>query len=809
MSDTSGDGIILITKDGYSSAIIRYDMDQDNAEITFSGKQIRVAPLAFSDIQEYGLELQVKVRLDKIIEDHFLKTEANKKPKPETTPAPAEPVTDSLEFPLDKVKEAYGHAHLSPGNTARAFKESFDKFIQSEIDEAKPLATTEAQQVALDEAVIWVKDNYINKALPPLLNAASATVSSARAGRNNFNSIQANQRGSALDRATTQFDAELERLKGYAKLKVLAARTPEQKQADADAETKVQEEKAAAEQAKAEAKLKAEEEAKANKKRASNKHLGSPEGAEQMTAAEWKAKGKDYKSVIDGVRYVMKLVNGATSLVPVWISDEKTTVPQAEKTLEPEQPAQPAEETQTSDYETVRKQFDSVVQRLNEGEEGTTIEEVQQAYKALMDNHDSVVAEFSKMTKQQLLDKMHPYYASMYKSHKKDELVNKWVSNIFRAMDFGSGGVVTISYGDKRTMPEIVRDKIEAATQEDLNKFLASQREEIAQAAKDEEAAKAGMNDPKVMDDFKRIYANGDFDNFKAFYRSLTLPQQALYDELKSSEFNEKRMQEIERNKAYREASKPSHAVESTTEATLFAGKHTKNGSDIWTVALNGRVDGDAFNEYRSQAKSLGGYYSRYTGGGAVAGFIFDNEAQANEFLNLVTGDYEANSTDPEPEAIAVDPQAEVEVIETDAQRKAEKLREKAQTIIDRGEQNINRDRKTNTAKRAGEAARAEEQANKSIFLGETLNRIADGIENGSVKYLSRLGAMTQLGHLESLLQRASHDQQRETNAKEREINATTISYAEFPQYKTWIDSFNNIRSDLNSLSQCLCTLVE
>ena len=1153
MSDTSGDGIILITKDGYSSAIIRYDMDQDNAEIAFSGKQIRVAPLTFSDIQQYGLELQVKVRLDKIVEDHFFKTESNKKAKPETkveedvqetktskvnvheyglaidskgdvidfdskeaaeqfildnelgdkfhpgkmgdkyelhtdqynayeryksndpkingkfdvknlpkpdigrasdnapfsnessanlalkkkgledsyavvrlapsqfvlrdksqiqdtstpidlsdpvklvesiiadgrkvfdsgeqikqghevtftykekaaygyarlgidlqkndineiitkldhrivmsdpyfsggsknlssnhsfkykyglrnsgvkklvispmkngdikitatvdsdskkmtrlklvedkpetktTPAPAEPVTDSLEFPLDKVKEAYGHAHLSPGNTARAFKESFDKFIQSEINEAKPLATTEAQQVALDEAVIWVKDNYINKALPPLLNAASATVSSARAGRNNFNSKQANQRGSALDRATTQFDAELERLKGYAQLKVLAARTPEQKQADADAEIKIQEEKAAAEQEKVEAKLKAEEEAKANKKRASNEWITHPDTAEHMTMEEWKAIGKDYKGITDGVRRHMG--------VPVWITDEGKPKPKSEskdalkvgdtitfsevfdyalpnepytivtstkakltlqtesgsqfsfnpKILEIEkaknpdlyktdtakvEPEQPAAEPQASDYETAQKQFDSVVQRLNEGEEGITIEEVQQAYKALMDNHDSVVAELSKMTKAQLLGTMHPYYASMYKSHKKDDLVDKLVSNTFRKMDFLDSGVIQISYGDKRTMPERVRDKIQAATQEDLNKFLVSQREEMAQAAKDEEAAKAGMNDPKIMDDFKRIYANGDFDNFKDFYRSLTLPQQALYDELKSGEANEKRMQEIERNKAYREASNPSHAVESTTDATLYAGKHTKKNTDIWTVALNGRVDGDAFNEYRSQAKSLGGYYSRYTGGGAVAGFIFEDEAKANEFLNLVTGDNEAKLTDPEPEAVAVsvDPEAEVEVIETDVQRRAEKLREKAQVIIDRGEQNINRDRKTNTSKRAGDAARAEEQANKSIFLGETLNRIADGIENGSVKYLSRLGAMTQLAHLESLLQRASYDQQRETNAKEREITANTISYTEFPQYKTWIDSFNNIRGDLKSANPRLAEKLE
>lgn len=835
-------------------------------------KKFTIAPMKNGDVKitaTVDSDSKKMTRL-KLVEET---KEAPKAQEPQAAPIQPEQnqeeTKDPLAFPIDKVKEAYGHAHLSPGNTARAFKESFDKFIQAEIDDAQALATTEAQQTALDEAIDRVKTQYINEALPPLLNAASATVSSARAGRNNFNSKQADQRGSALDKATAKFDAELERLKGYAKLKVLAARTPKQKQADAEAEAQAQAEKDAAEQAKVEAKIKADAEAKANKKRESNEWITHPDSAEHMTMEEWKAIGKDYKGITDGVRRHMG--------VPVWITDEGKSKPKNQSNdvlkvgdtitfsevfdyalpnepytivtaakakitlqsesggqfsfnpnilaiekaknpnlykvdsakIEPEQPAPPVEETQASDYEAVRKQFDAVTERLDDGDESLTLDELKAAYKALMDNQESLVSEFSSQTKQQLLDKMHPYYTAMYKSHKKDELVNKWVSNTFRAMDFASGGVVTISYGDKRTMPEIVRDKIEAATQEDLNKYLEEQRQAKIQREKDLEAAEAGMNDPKTMDDFKRIYANGDFKDFKDFYRSLTIPQQALYDELKSDAYNEQRMQEIERNKAYREASNPSHAVESTTEATLFAGKHTKKGTDIWTVTLNGRVDGDAFNDYRSQAKGLGGYYSSYKGGGAVPGFIFDNEATANEFLNLVTGDHEAKSTDPEPEAIAVDPQAEVEVIETDAKRQADKLREKAQAVIDRGEQNINRDRKTNTAKRAGDAARAEERANSAIFLGETLNRIADGIENGSVKYLSRLGAMTQLSHLESLLQRASYDQQRETNAKEREITATTIAYAEFPQYKTWTDSFNNIRSDLKAANPRLAEKLE
>ena len=64
----------------------------------------------------------------------------------------------------------------------------------------------------------------------------------------------------------------------------------------------------------------------------------------------------------------------------------------------------------------------------------------------------------------------------------------------------------------------------------------------------------------------------------------------------------------------------------------VVAGKHTKKGHDIWTVILGERVDRETFVELRGKAKGLGGYYSRYKGGGAVPGFIFDNAAAANEF---------------------------------------------------------------------------------------------------------------------------------------------------------------------------------
>ncbi len=44
---------------------------------------------------------------------------------------------------------------------------------------------------------------------------------------------------------------------------------------------------------------------------------------ETITKSEWKALHRDYKEIINGQRYILKLVNGATCLVPVKVVDDK------------------------------------------------------------------------------------------------------------------------------------------------------------------------------------------------------------------------------------------------------------------------------------------------------------------------------------------------------------------------------------------------------------------------------------------------------------------------------------------------------
>lgn len=79
---------------------------------------------------------------------------------------------------------------------------------------------------------------------------------------------------------------------------------------------------------------------------------------------------------------------------------------------------------------------------------------------------------------------------------------------------------------------------------------------------------------------------------------------------------------------------------------------HQKKGVDIWRVRLQGgRTDRETFVELKAATKSYGGYYSFYKGGGDKPGFVFEEEAQAQDFLGdfqriMSPGDGNSSLTD-------------------------------------------------------------------------------------------------------------------------------------------------------------------
>jgi len=64
----------------------------------------------------------------------------------------------------------------------------------------------------------------------------------------------------------------------------------------------------------------------------------------------------------------------------------------------------------------------------------------------------------------------------------------------------------------------------------------------------------------------------------------------------------------------------------------IIKTKHTQKGFDLWVVKLVNRVSKDEFNNLLTTAKTLGGWYSSFSSGGAVPGFQFKTEQGAQNF---------------------------------------------------------------------------------------------------------------------------------------------------------------------------------
>ena len=82
-----------------------------------------------------------------------------------------------------------------------------------------------------------------------------------------------------------------------------------------------------------------------------------------------------------------------------------------------------------------------------------------------------------------------------------------------------------------------------------------------------------------------------------------------------------------------------------------------------------------------------------------------------------------------------------------------------AKSMSDKANESLNRDRLTNTARRARMANGAEEDARRSLQIAETMSNIADAIEAGEAKHLAGLRTKVQIELLNEMVNRARQEQ--------------------------------------------------
>ena len=338
----------------------------------------------------------------------------------------------------------------------------------------------------------------------------------------------------------------------------------------------------------------------------------------------------------------------------------------------------------------------------------------------LIANKDKIIAEMSqrKFTKTMLQE--------IIKSPRNDLSKPQMVKQAYESMlsDHVMADATFTIFGGSQSFEEQIIEKVRNQTQADVDKAYDKQREYRAQAIKRREEFVNAMENPKTLSDFKEFIRVRGKDK-------MTAQQLAAYDELVSESLAPEDKPVVVTGEA--------EAIKTERAQTT----HTKTGADLFVVKMVGRVEKDKFRELNSKAKQFGGYYSSYSKGDAIPGFQFKTVEAADQFEQLLSGkDIDKSDFN----------EAKAEVKQT---KNADKLLEMAEKMENKANEEINRPRQANTARRASMAANATDRAEKHLALAKTVRNIATRLQEGDLTHLGKLSQVTQLEELISIQKRA------------------------------------------------------
>lgn len=380
-----------------------------------------------------------------------------------------------------------------------------------------------------------------------------------------------------------------------------------------------------------------------------------------------------------------------------------------------------------------------------------TAADIWAAYADFKANADAIKAELSKMTKAEL-----GKYARSYSDEKKEGMVKSAFSSL-RTVFASDSLSYGYSYGyDPASMERSMAEALDKSVAQWTDAKIQADAAE-RQAAKDARAK--SLSDPVTLEDFRILCEKlgrsnatpeeiAHFKTLKAHdfelavkargESKLTPEQLERYDALRGVNRHAMRQAEEDRAATVRR-------VQGLSGATIQISKHfhTKHGKDIWIVQLGDRVDAATFKELATKARQLGGNYAReWKPTQTPAGFQFDSEANAARFAALQTG--------------SVDRTADVaERREERTESAAEHLREVAERMAGRADEQLNRDRKENTARRADMAAGIAARALSDKALAETLEALADALERGECQHLILVKNRAQVQSLNAIYRAA------------------------------------------------------
>ncbi len=353
---------------------------------------------------------------------------------------------------------------------------------------------------------------------------------------------------------------------------------------------------------------------------------------------------------------------------------------------------------------------ENILKMLSHGEK-TSLEDVKSAVNSICNNEVDIKAELSKLTNAELKQKMNIVDRGSYS--KKADMVNAIYNDMLSRAYYTISGKDTMSMTmfDGKSFTEQTKDLVNAElnslTEERLKALTEKYSEEYKKRVAEREERKKGIENPQTLDDYlrkKRTVGLSESENsdFERLY-AVTRKERRTAD--KSSVSSSK-------------TAVADDFLKNNDNFTIEESTHSKTGEKIWVVKPKERLATDEWKNINSSMKSLGGFYWKGNGGW-------------NFKKNPIV--------ESEPE------------ISTVQGSSSEKLR----TIADNMQKSIDecfKDRLTNTAKRAREAASATDKGEKLQRTQATIRNIADGIESGNIKLLTDIDSKAQVDTLFHML---------------------------------------------------------
>ncbi len=669
------------------------------------------------------------------------------------------------EYHFDLVKDAHRNISNSPSNAATIYRDDYIEYINNIYNNLSKQAENKNQKTILNKEITQLKEDYLENEKAHL-SAKSNTVSWHIAGRSNFNKHHKNQ-----DRNNSQIDKTLNTFLSWRK-KQQALIEQKIKQARDDSQIESDNIKASNKEY-----LKIVKEMSLNLSAMISPGMNKAAFRPSLMKQFEKIVSMDSERALKTMEKLNKALEAEGGLKAV-IGSRTDLWKRYQEVLSDEggnvQPS-PGNNTelQNTKKEYTIEHHNSILDKANKG--NLSLDEFKAEYQNFKDSKDAILAllNSSKYNKKQL-------QRMSYSWPRGDEKKSELAASVFDRLeslylldnDRPNMSFMMGEYDKGKAEQRAKIDKlIENTTQDNLDNYAKSIQEAKAkrdQAKKDKEKA---LSTPETLEEYRAFIS--EYGEEK-----LSKKQLKTYDNLIADRVLSNRKEATQQN-AERLAQRTGDIEFETTETV-----HAKKNIDLFVVKLAGeRLERSRFAELRSLSKQFNGYYSRYRGQGAVPGFQFESEADRKGFIEAISG-------------------GEVET--TKKEKPKDKLRELGQRLIDKGNESLNQDRKTHTARYASQAASAEASAEADIRTGKLLQAIAE-----DSTYLKGISALTQLEELQRILHHAEYKAPDELKNIDGNSNKTLkddvtiddyIQHVEYPNLEFSRDSLEYLAKELSEV---------